>query len=395
MGSGELGFLWITGILNSGYEDDVREQVASIVVGSLGKHLFRRDPPYPIDAQPAWISPLLRFLSLSEKLDTTRSSGLVALRILAASPGYADFGPTILPILCSALLPTHPLPARRLALTIFLKFAPGWFSSQMENISSKDLKRLVQAVGDPFQFPDLPPQDEKLVDPPDYNSTMATAVLIDLASSDPWSGHLRHSNFTSFEETVSTWDGKRTALGFIMSVVLCYLPEFLSTAAKITTAIRRLEELQCSKTVECVITWAWIIGAVDPVDHDGWKLIERDTLRFYQTRGMERLVSLKRHITDTAMDNVSFLLLYGPGRRPWSGAEIAQVLKSKPFEPYGTVVTHLHQACQLRKLYRLFRYDPVTWKEAVKAVDVYKGVGVSSGRSVTPVPFVDWACDYP
>ena len=395
MGSGELGFLWITGILDSGYEDDVREQVASMVVGSLGKHLLRGDPD-SIDVPPAWISPLLGFLSLSKKLDTTRSSGFVALHILAASPGYADFGPTILPILCSALLPTHPLQARRLALTIFLKFASGWFSSQMENIPGGDLKRLVQAVSDPFQFPDLPPQDGKPVDPSHYNPIMATAVLIDFASSDPWSGHLRHSNFTSFEEIVSTWDGKRTALGSITGVVLFHLPEFLSTAAKITTAIRRLEELQCSKTVEFVITWAWIIGVVDPVDHNGWKLIERDTLRFYQTRGMERLVSLKRRIVDTAMDNISFHLLRGPGRRPWSEAENAQVLKPKPLEPYG-IVTHLrlYQACQLRRLYHLFRYDPVTWEEAVKGVDVYKNVGVSSGRSVTPVPFVDWTCDYP
>jgi len=224
IGNGELGFIWITGILNSGYEDELCEQMASEVVGSLGRHLFRGDPSYSIHVQPSWIPPLLGFLSLSEKLDTTRPSRLIALHILATSPRYADFGPTILPILCSTLLPTHPLQARHLALTIFLRFASGWFSSQMESIPSKDLKRLVQAVGNPFEFPDLPPQDGNPVHPPHYNPTMATAVLIEFASSDPWWSYLRHSNFASFEETVSTWDGKKTALGFMLDVAASCLP---------------------------------------------------------------------------------------------------------------------------------------------------------------------------
>jgi hypothetical protein len=162
--------------------------------------------------EPAWIPPLLRFLSLDGGSGATEPAHLIALRILAISEGSADFGKIILPILTSSLLPTHPLQARRLALNVFEKFAFGWFSSQMENIPSKDLEGLVQAVGDPFQFPDLPLQDGEPVDPPFYEPTMATTVLIEFASSDLWRDYLRRSNFTSFEEMVSTWDGKRTAL---------------------------------------------------------------------------------------------------------------------------------------------------------------------------------------
>ena len=50
---------------------------------------------------------------------------------------------------------------------------------------------------------------------------------------------------------------------------------------------------------------------------------------------------------------------------------------------------------ELRRLYRLFGHDSVTWEEAVKAVDVDKEMYLSSGRSVMHVPFADWACDYP
>ena len=57
--------------------------------------------------------------------------------------------------------------------------------------------------------------------------------------------------------------------------------------------VKYLEELQCPNTAEVVIMWAWTIGVVNPVDHDGWQLIGRDTLRFYQTRGMERLNRLE------------------------------------------------------------------------------------------------------
>ena len=51
------------------------------------------------------------------------------------------------------------------------------------------------------------------------------------------------------------------------------------------------------------------MGVVDPVDHDGWKLIGRGTLWFCETRRMELLITLKRHITDKAIESRYIALL--------------------------------------------------------------------------------------
>lgn len=156
MESGELDFLWIIVILNSRYEKEWRERMASEIVESLGNYVFRKHRVCFIGTQPAWIPPLLGFLPLSEKLNKRRRHTLVALRILATSTGSADFGTMILPVLVSPLLQTHPPQSRHLVLQVFNRTMFGWFSSQMENIPSEDLNKLVQAVGDPFQFPDFP-----------------------------------------------------------------------------------------------------------------------------------------------------------------------------------------------------------------------------------------------
>ena len=396
MGSGELGFLWITEILNSGYEEEWREWIASQVVESLGKHFFRKDSVPPISVELAWIPPLLGFLSLSEKLDRQGKYNLAALRILATCPPSSDFGPTVLPILVPPLLPTYPLQSRRIALAVFDTFAPGWFSSQMENVPSEDLDRLVQAVGDPFQPPDLLLQDGKPMDLPYYGSTAATAVLIGFASSDLWRNRLRRSNFTSLEETVSTWDGKRDAL---KCMAYCEPPESLFTAMGIVMAIRRLEELQCPNTAEVLLMWAWTISVVDPVDRDSWELIGCSTLRFCETRRMERLVGLKRHITDRTMESVYIdLLLIGCYGKSGVGDFVRKlsVLKLQPgFKSGLDTYLYLSQACQLRRLYQLFRYNPTTWKDAVAASKVDEENEVSLGHSVALSPFMDWACDYP
>jgi hypothetical protein len=356
MGSGELGLLWATEILNSGCQEDLRVGLVSEVVKLLGNYFLRKDPLYFVHAEPTWISPLLRFLSLDGGSGATEPAHLIALRILAIGQGSADFGKMLLPILTSQLVPTHPLQARRLALNVFEKFASGWLSSQMENIPSRDLEGLVQAVGDPFQFPDLPLQDGEPFDPPGYNPTMATAVLIGFASSDLWWSHLRPSNFTSFEEIVSTSDGKITALGDVSNVVLYRWPEFFGTAAKIIMAIKRLEELRCLNTAEVVIMWAWTVGAVDPADHDSWRLIGRDTIRFYQTHGMERMIALKQHVASAIMDPRH--------RRFQSGAgnfDQLPVLGLLPDTmPKDLTYLRLSQACQSRRLCQLFGYDPTT-----------------------------------
>jgi len=269
-GSAELGFLWIAGILNSRYEEERREEMASQVMESLGKHFFCDDSMPPLSIQTVWIPPLLGFLSLSEKLDRQGEPSLTALRILATSSESTDFGTTLLPIIVSPLLPTHPLQSRRIALQVFYRFASGWFSSQMENVPNEDLNKLVQAVGDPFQSLDLPLQDGKPMDLPYYNPMMVAAVLIGFASSDLWRNHLQRSNFTSLEEIVSTWDGKKAALEYM---TYHEPPESLFIATGIAMAIRRLEELQFPNTAEVLIMWAWTVGVVDPVDRDGWQLI--------------------------------------------------------------------------------------------------------------------------
>ena len=396
VGSGELGFLWITEILNSGYEEEWRERMASRIVGPLGKNFFREDLVFPISMKPAWIPSLLGFLSLSEKLDRRGEDSVTALRILATCPPSTDFGPTALPILVSPLLPTYPLQSRRIALQVFYTFAPCWFSSQMENVPSEDLDRLVQAVGDPFQSPDLPLQDGKPVALPNYDhSTVAAAVLIGFASSDLWRNRLQRSNFTSLEETVSTWDGKMDALECMAH---CKPPESLFTATGIIMAIRCLEELQCPNTAEVLFMWAWTIDVVDPVDRDSWELIGRSTLRFCETRRMERLVVLKRYITDRTMESVYFkLLLVGFCRdskvKDFVGLPVLKL--QLDFRTRFDTFLHLSQACQLRRLYQLFGYDPTTWKDAVAASEVDEKSDVSLGHSVALSPFLDWACDYP
>ena len=394
MGSGELGFLWITEILNSGYEEEWREWMASKVVESLGKHFFREESVPPISMESAWIPSLLGFLSLSEKLDRQGEDSVTALRILATSPPSTDFGPTILPILVPPLLPTYPLQSRRIALAVFGTFAPGWFSSQMENVPSEDLDKLVQAVGDPLRSPDLPLQDGKPVDRPYYNPTAVATVLIGFASSDLWRNRLRRSNFTSLEETVSTWDDKRAALRWM---AYCKPPESLFTATGIVMAIRRLEELQCPNTAEVVIMWAWTIYVVDPVDRDSWELIGRSTLRFCETRRMERLVGLKRHITDRTMESVSIqsLLIRSREESEKDFLELPVLQLQPGFKSGLDTYMYLSQACQLRRLYQLFRYNPTTWKDAVAASKVDEENEVSLGHSVALSPSMDWACDYP
>jgi len=397
MGSGELGFLWIAEIVNSGYEEEWRERVASQVVESLGKNFFPKDLAPSIRMQPAWIPSLLGFLSLREKLDRQGGLSFIALRILAISPRSTDFGTSALPILASLLLPTHPLQSRRLALQVFSTFTPGWFSSQMENVPNDDLSKLVQAVGDPFQSPDLPLQDGRPVDLRYYNPMMIAAILIGFASSDLWRNRLRRSNFTSLEEIVSTWDGKKATLERIAHHG--QLPESLFVATGIFMAIRRFEELQCPNTAEVLLMWAWTIGVVDPVDRDGWQLIVHNTLRFCETRRMERLVTLKRHIIDRTMEPV-YVGLSVIGRHGESKVKDfirnLPVLKLEPdsWSRFRTFVC-LSQACQLRRLYQLFGYDTTTWKDAVAASEVGEKSDVSSERSVTLSPFMDWACDYP
>jgi len=264
MGTGATGFLWITGILDSGYPEDERYRMAGCVVRLLGKRLDSGDPePIPV-AGPVWAAPLVRFLSLCERFHTTDSPphpGHTALRILSTSPGPAHFDATILPILTWTLSSTHPLQSRGLALKIFHIFGSGWFSPRMETVSDEDRDKLLRAVDDPFQYP---------AGTVDYDPMMAAVVLIKFASSGLWQKHLRESNFTSCEDIASKGEGRTTLRGMIDTVA----DEWLGlprTPAKITVAIKRLRELQCLNTVEVVITWAQAAGVGSPEDHKAWR----------------------------------------------------------------------------------------------------------------------------
>ena len=403
-GNGELGFSWIADILNSGYEEDARCRMAREVVRALGKHVFPDFSAPSTTVRSTWISPLLGFLSLCEKLGHTRLSldpAFAALHILSISPMSPDFATEILLILRSTLLPTHPLRSRSLALEIFTKFISGWFSPQIESIPSEALDNLLQAVGDPFKFPDPPLQDGKPVAPSRYRPMMAVVVLIEFASSPLWRNHLRHSNFASCEEAVSTREGKRTIFRDVLEAERSILPKFLHTAAKVDMAIRCLEELRCLNTTEVVIMWAWAIGAVHPVGRDDWRLIGRETLRFYQTHGMKRLAALRQHIIEAAEGPGLPNRLYRQQSRP--SPEQApgnnQRLTPRPRRQLRSLhwckkYICLAQTCQVHRLYHLFGYDPATWKEAV-AVGVGGETGLLPGCSVAPASFMDWACDYP
>jgi len=365
--------------------------MAREVVRLLGKRFYSWGSYHGVKS--AWIPPLLAFLSLSEKfpsINSPQDSRFIALHILSTSRGYSGFCKSLLPVLTSTLLPTHPLQSRSLALKIFHTFVSGWFS-EMENVPDKDRGNLLEAIGDPFQFnPDLPLQDGKSVGRADYEPTEAMVVLIGFASSELWRNHLRRSNFTSGEKILSTREGKRKALRCMLDTAAREWSWHLYTPKKITAAIGRLEELQCPNIAEAVIMWAWTSGVVSPWEHDAWGLIQRDTLRFYRTHGLRRLTALRLHIMDTTMSashTRPHVVLQGESSRQMEG----------PLRPAYENWTELFvsRACQLRRLYHLFGYNPATWNEAI-ASGVGREMDLSSGRSVTrTMPLTDWACDYP
>ena len=394
----DYGFLWITDFLNSRYPDRERYSAASRVLQLLGKHLGS----IVRQVGPSWVSPLVDFLSLGEQFYSTESTpypGLLALKIISSTPKNLDLSTTILPILASTLVPTHPLRSRRLALRIFRKLVVGWTSSQMENVPNNHLDQLLQAVGDPFQFPDLPLRDGQPLVTADYDPMEIAVILIGFASSDLWRNHLRRSNFASCEEILSTNEGKRAVFRPMFKTATHRWLELLHTPTAIIAAIRRLEELQCPNTAEVVILWAWTAGVVNVMGCAGWGSIERNTLIFYQTHGMRRLTALSRQITDTTMKYSHLMCILtrnqGPPCRaggvqqlvPW-----AEAVQRWDRQDFG--VLRVAQACQLRRLYQLFGYDPTTWKEVVDT-EVGGETSAFSGQSVTRTQLTDWVCDYP
>jgi hypothetical protein len=390
-----LCFLWITEILDSGYTAEDRYQMVGTAVELAWKHL---QPPYAV--QHAWVLPLLGFLQLSEEVHSTDSQsapGALALRILSHSSEGSDFDPKLLPILTSTLLPTHPLQSRRSALMVFHRFISGGrFPSQTENLSHKDRARFLCAVGDPFQSnPDISHQDGQRMVTNEYEPMKAAVTLIKFASWGLWRDHLRSSNFTSCEEIVSTVEGKESALESMPNVGQSWQILF-HTPGEIIAAIERLEELQCPNTAELVFMWAWTSGVVDPVDHDAWRQIGNKTLTFYRAHGVGRLKTLSRRIMD------DFHIHYR--QNPRCRVEGVRLPVRIPTD-VGRIICDreegycndwpLARVCQLRRLYQLFGFDPVTWEEMGGAEKVDEGVDVSLGQPLGPAHLMDCPCDYP
>ena len=340
--NGHLGLKWIAGILESKYPDRylLAGEVAKLLENDVDTH-----------SPPRWHPSLQDFLSWSEKFyieGCIPNTTLPTIEILLRHLADGHFGPTLLPILVSTLPQNGPLQSRSLALKIFHRFTPGWFSPQMEIVPDEDRGALLRAVGDPFKFPDLPPQHAQPEGVVDYEPMMVAVALIEFASSDLWKNHLTRSNLNSCEKVVSTEEGRRTALECMANQVAHTRSEVLRTPAKIVAAIKCLEELQCSNIADVVILRAWTTGVVD----DGaLGLIESVTLEYYQTHGLGRLTALQSQLTDTNEDPIS--------------------------DP-------------LSRLYHLFREEMV----AVGGMD--GKAGVPSGRSVAmPVQPMDWLCDCP
>ena len=385
----EMGFSWISGILNSGYTEEEQYFMASATVRFLSRYCRSHPHRLSFRTQSAWIPPLLKFLSLCESFPIKSSPPcpmLITLRFLLDCPRDADFGTALLPTLTSMLSPDRPHQSRKLALAAFRRFV---WHSPMEAVSVHGLNNLLRAVGDPFHFPPESPQDQdgEREIPVHYEPMSAAVILIEFASLELWQSHLHPSNFTSYEDVVSTDEGRRSALREMFEVAFYERPELLCTPTKIVTAIRRLEELGCLNTTQVVITWAWVTGMVDEMDQDGWRLIGDETLRFYRSHGMRSLDSLKRCIIDKNPRRYRTCLVHmrfdgspfrvGRSRRQ---PQVTRWMVKEQLQEEWDMDCVISQACQLRSLYHLFGCDPTTWQKAIGV-----GVGeVDEGREALP-----------
>ena len=400
---------WLRQILDSGYPEDMRYLMASSVVEFFGKQLGSPFAERFDHIHSAALRPLLDFLLLSERLYPTESPpypGVIALRISSIETGRGDFDPAILPVLTSTLLQTHPLQSRRLALKLFQRPDFGWLSPQAEAFSSVERSRLLEAVGDPFQFaPDLPPQDGQPKVTTGYDPISSMALLIEFAGSDLWGDHLRPLNFVSCEAAASTEEGRGLVFQGMFRWCSNIQAEPLDSAAKLVSALRRLEELESWNTTEVMLMWAWTDGFVDATDHDAWELIGHETLKFYRIRGMERLGGLLRHIEDRLVERSLFASLFRVGppstscRVPGVRRPVRIHIRGEGFSGVSRLdVYKISQACQSRRLYQLFGLDPTTLEEAIAAGrsdEVLLGSSSEGeGRSVLPVQFLGTPCDY-
>ena len=123
--------------------------------------------------------------------------------------------------------------------------------------SGADLRNLLQAISDPFEFTPDPPLHDKQPSPGvDYDPMMAAVALIGFASSDLWQIHLQQLNFTSCGNFVSTDEGRKAALKCMTDTVVDAWSGFFCTSSKVASAVKCLEELRCPNTAQVVKEWA-------------------------------------------------------------------------------------------------------------------------------------------
>ena len=405
--------LWLRQILDSGYPEGMQYSMASSVVVFFGKKLDSPLSERHIRVHSTALRPLSDFLLLSEKLYPAECPlngppypGVMALRMLSIGVGgrHADpmlrptLTPAILQTLASALLPTHPLRSRRLALQLFQGTGTGWFSTQAEAFSNAERAELLGAVGDPFRFtPDPPLQDGQPQATTFYEPIGSAALLVEFAGSESWRVHLFPSNFASCEEVLSTEKGRdrffREASGRGTSLRM-------RSVDKLASALRRLEEMECWNTAEVVVMWAWTDGFVDATDHDAWRIIGHETLKFYRIRGMDRLGSLsryiKRHFAYGSMVSRNTSCQVAGVRRPVH----LRVGREGASGGSGVGMRGIYRVCQLRRLCQLFGLDPTAWRETMAAGKSDKKLSGGSnlegeGEPMPHVQFLYSACDYP
>ena len=234
-------------------------------ISSLG--LVAEREVYATESPPYAGSIALRLISAAYVNTNAHEYTFLANRFTVPgfhTDGFDRTNATVIPILSSPLLPTHPLQSRNLALNVLHASLLQLILPEMagvtgflEHVAAEDFKNLLQVVGDPFLFTrDISPLDRR-AEPfrPDYEPTDAAVLLIEFASSELWQNHLDSSNFTTCEKFLSTEESKRTVIEHVLKTPVPPRLKPLCRATKVVVAIRRLEELQC-----LVIMWAWAVG---------------------------------------------------------------------------------------------------------------------------------------
>jgi len=276
MKTGELGFLWLTQILNSTHPENEHYPMAGQVIQSL-EHHFHTEKPERLNVDPTWIPPLVRVLSLSgggsHIEDFWTPARTLISRILPIIPASPDFHTTILPLLNAALSPSHSLQLRCPALKLILRFTSQWLLIEDVPDEFGDLLRavgdpfqpappplegLLHAIMDPFQPTPGPPLDNKqFIDTTRYDPTMVMATLIGFALSDRLRHHLHTQNFITCEEIVATQEGK-TKFKHALDTSYSTWPKPLLGPDSLARACLHLVTNLCPVTALVVEEWAAI-----------------------------------------------------------------------------------------------------------------------------------------